>query len=329
VARTFVPDLGVQATAARLLALALGMTAASFALNLLVPQLATTEQAVVFIGAMAVVLFGFWQGLARAEPNASSSPRVWLAVAVAYVAWLALIWWLALSSAFRSGGRIQALPVAIVLPLLIGLPLLLRSRRIGAVLDATPATWLIGLQVYRVFGSVFLANWVLGTLSGVFAVPAGAGDTLVGLLALPVAAYVAAGPRAARGWAVAWNVLGIVDLVDAVVLGFLSTPGPLQLIAPAAGGPSPITLYPLVMIPAFAVPSSILLHALSLRQLRRRERRGAPAALEMPTPSGAGVVIRSAGSRDRLAEQPNERELNDRGSRGAGSPASSTRFPHR
>jgi hypothetical protein len=46
-------------------------------------------------------------------------------------------------------------------------------------------------------------------------------------------------------------------------------PGPLQLIVPSipntAGG-----LYPNVMIPAFAVPSSILLHALSLRQLRRR-----------------------------------------------------------
>jgi hypothetical protein len=33
--------------------------------------------------------------------------------------------------------------------------------------------------------------------------------------------------------------------------------------------------YPLVMIPAFAVPSSIILHALSLRQLLRQ--RAAPA----------------------------------------------------
>jgi hypothetical protein len=31
-------------------------------------------------------------------------------------------------------------------------------------------------------------------------------------------------------------------------------------------------LYPAVLIPAFAVPSSILLHALSLRQLRRARR---------------------------------------------------------
>ena len=31
-------------------------------------------------------------------------------------------------------------------------------------------------------------------------------------------------------------------------------------------------IYPNVMVPAFAVPSSILLHVLSLRQLRRRSR---------------------------------------------------------
>jgi hypothetical protein len=33
-----------------------------------------------------------------------------------------------------------------------------------------------------------------------------------------------------------------------------------------------VGLYPAVLIPAFAVPSSILLHVLSLRQLRRASR---------------------------------------------------------
>jgi hypothetical protein len=42
-----------------------------------------------------------------------------------------------------------------------------------------------------------------------------------------------------------------------------------------------IGIYPNVMIPTFAVPSSILLHALSLRQLYRRasrEKAATPAA---------------------------------------------------
>jgi hypothetical protein len=88
---------------------------------------------------------------------------------------------------------------------------------------------------------------------------------------------------------VLWNVLGILDLVNAVLIGALSTPGPLQVIVTAVR--SPIGTYPLVMIPAFGVPSSLLLHALSLRQLRRLARRAvAPpraSAAETLSPSPA------------------------------------------
>ena len=49
------------------------------------------------------------------------------------------------------------------------------------------------------------------------------------------------------------------------------TPGPLQLIVPSIPNATSGT-YPTVLIPAFVVPSAILLHAVSLRQLRRRGR---------------------------------------------------------
>jgi hypothetical protein len=126
----------------------------------------------------------------------------------------------------------------------------------------------VALQVYRIFGSVFLAGWIAGTLPAVFALPAGAGDTLVGLLALPVALLLHFGGRGAVELAVAWNVLGILDLVNAITLGAFTTPGPLQLIVPDRL--NLVAAYPLVLIPAFAVPLSLLLHATSLRQLRRR-----------------------------------------------------------
>ncbi|MGX7875252.1 hypothetical protein ACVDG5_023245 [Mesorhizobium sp. ORM6] len=54
-------------------------------------------------------------------------------------------------------------------------------------------------------------------------------------------------------------------------MGMITSPGPWQLIVPdmqsiGAGD------YPGVLTPAFVVPSSILLHVLSLRQLRRHGR---------------------------------------------------------
>jgi hypothetical protein len=49
----------------------------------------------------------------------------------------------------------------------------------------------------------------------------------------------------------------------------ITTPGPLQLIVPSVASIG-AGAYPGVLTPAFVVPSSILLHLLSLRQLRRR-----------------------------------------------------------
>ena len=72
-----------------------------------------------------------------------------------------------------------------------------------------------------------------------------------------------------RRAAIAWNILGLGDFAVAITLGAITSPGPFQLIVPdvpsiGAGD------YPGVLTPAFVVPSSILLHALSLRQLIRR-----------------------------------------------------------
>jgi hypothetical protein len=166
------------------------------------------------------------------------------------------------------------LPLAIFLPVIIGAPLLLFSKRIGQVLDEMPASWLVALQVYRVFGSWALAAWLRGALPGAFALPAGIGDVLTGLFALPAAIAVATGTAAGRRAATLWNIFGLADFAVAITMGMITSPGPLQLIVPdvqsiGAGD------YPGVLTPAFVVPSSILLHMLSLRQLRRRSRAGA------------------------------------------------------
>lgn len=200
---------------------------------------------------LALTLYGAWVGLTRAGFGAARRLAVWLTVAALLLLWLSVAWWLALAGGFQT--RAGPLP-AIVVPLLIGLPILLGSRTIGRVLDATPPAWLVGLQVARILGSAFLFGWLAGNLHGTFVLPAGVGDTLVGLLALPVAFVLQSAMRGGRLLAVGWNVLGILDLVDAIALAALANTVP---------------AYPLVLIPAFGVPLELLLHAVSLRQLRR------------------------------------------------------------
>jgi hypothetical protein len=252
------------------LALALVLAVLWLALNVLLPVLQATGVASVAIRVTihGLMLAGLWLGLARTSFAAPARLKVWLALAVPITAWLTVVWWLALTGAFRPRPGVPALPLAIFLPVLLAAPLLLNSKRIGTLLDATPTAWLVGLQVYRVFGGIFLVSWSRGTIPGSFALPAGIGDVLVGVLALPVASLLASGHGDARRLALAWNVLGLLDFAIAISIGILSAPGPLQLIIPEPPNRE-LGTFPSVMIPAFAVPSSILLHALSLRQLLR------------------------------------------------------------
>ena len=222
------------------------------------------------LGILVSVALGLWLGLERTGLALRQRASVFLALAVPYVMWLSVIWSTAVNGAFLPGHFPPRLPIAIFLPLIVFMPLLLASKRVGQLLDAMPAGWLIGLQVFRVFGGAFLVGWARGAIPGVFALPAGIGDVTTGLMALSVAYGLAAGSRNAHRAAIAWNIFGLTDFAIAVGIGLAISPGPLQLIVPSIPNTT-VGTYPAVLIPAFAVPSSILLHALSLRQLRRRQ----------------------------------------------------------
>ena len=217
-----------------------------------------------------LLALGLWLGLERTDLTPDHRRNFWLAVLIPYTLWLAVIWSGAINGLFLPRvSPVPLLPLAIFLPVIIGTPILLSSKRMGQVLDAMPVSWLIALQLYRVFGSLFLVGWARNVIPGVFALPAGIGDLITGLLAVPVAIALAADTPAARRAAVGWNVFGLFDFTVAVSIGLMIAPGPLQLIVPSIPNTT-AGVYPNVLIPAFAVPSSILLHALSLRQLRRR-----------------------------------------------------------
>jgi len=219
-----------------------------------------------------LIALGLWLGLERTGLTPGQRRSTWLAIMVPLTLWAAAAWTAAINGVFRTGASpLPLLPSAIFLPVLIGAPLLLLSKRVGMLLDAMPTTWLVALQVYRVFGSQWLAYWLRGLLPGLWALPAGAGDVLTGLFAVPAAIALATGTAEGRKAAILWNIFGLADFAVAITLGMIISPGPFQLIA-LNGASVGLDGYPNVLTPAFVVPSSILLHALSLRQLRRRRR---------------------------------------------------------
>ena len=219
-----------------------------------------------------LIALGLWLGLERTGLTPGQRRTTWLAIMVPFTLWAAIAWTAAINGVFRTGATpLPLLPSAIFLPMIIGAPLLLLSKRVGQLLDAMPRTWLVALQLYRVFGSQWLAYSLRGLLPGLWALPAGTGDVLTGLFAVPAAIVLATGTAEGRKAAILWNIFGFADLAVAITLGMIIAPGPFQLIVP--NGPNiGLDGYPNVLTPAFVVPGSILLHALSLRQLRRHSR---------------------------------------------------------
>jgi len=248
--------------------------------NIWLPWLAPTgiPTVLVRLAIYVAILTGVWLGLRRTDFSASKRVGVWLAIALPFTIWMGVAWYLAVTGTFHvipGAARLPRLPIAIFLPLILALPPLLWSRSIGALLDAMPPSWLIALQVYRVLGGIFLVNWLNGSVAGVFAWPAGIGDMATGIMALPAALAVVSGTASGRRTGLWWNAFGLLDFAVAITMGFLTSPGAFQQF----GFDIPISqagTYPTVMIPIFAVPSSILLHALSIRQLRRAADPSAP-----------------------------------------------------
>ena len=176
---------------------------------------------------------------------------------------------LALSSAevFR-GVAVPTIEFGIFMPIVIGLVWLWRSETAIRLIDAIPQSWLVGIQFYRVLGLIFLLLNAEGSLPSLFALPAGNGDVIVGLLAPVVAVAYARGVVGRELLVRGWNILGLLDLAVAITTGFLTSPSPLQMFSFDAPNEL-IDAYPLVLVPVFGVPLAVLLHVASLVKLGR------------------------------------------------------------
>jgi hypothetical protein len=135
--------------------------------------------------------------------------------------------------------------------------------------------WLIGLQLFRAIGGVFLIEMVRGNIPGIFAYPAGVGDLLVALVAAIVLVKYWKAKHIPGGAVALVIVLGVADFLSAFLFGFGSSETPVQLFFPEV--PNNVIVFPTGLIPLFLVPYAIFFHVLSgLSYVRHEHRRQQP-----------------------------------------------------
>ena len=175
------------------------------------------------------------------------------------VGWFSAICWLAERGAFISGTNKP--PVAVGLAFTVPILLYLVTERTlpgwrARVTSVSPVL-LISMNGWRFIGLGFLMANIEGLLPGGFAWPAGLGDIIMAVTAPWVAARVAADDRFRLGTLfLLWNLFGIADFLDAVLLGTLYNTGLMQRL-------------PLVLIPCFFVPLLFIVHITLLEQRRK------------------------------------------------------------
>src|ERR671914_1606848 len=119
---------------------------------------------------------------------------------------------------------------------------------------------IVAAQTYRILGIAFLLGMTQGLFDPAFAIPAGVGDILIRVTAIPFAIFLWKGYSWEKYAVIVWSVLGIADLVNAVTLGLITNPD---------FSTSTMVTFPWILVPTVAVPTALVLHVITLYRLRK------------------------------------------------------------
>ena len=215
-------------------------------------------------GAISMAFLVVLIGLAAIRPASK-----FLAFATAGT-WIALIVTIAALGGFGPGvsGPFPTPVIAFLIVVVAGTTGWLAWPAFRRALLSIPLVALVSINGVRVAGVFFLILHAQGRLAAPFSTSAGWGDIIVGAIAIPVAVLMIWKGTAPRWLLASWNALGVLDLITAIALGALSTPGtPFQVFTEAPGTNAMGTL-PWVIIPTILVPLFLLTHLAIAVRLR-------------------------------------------------------------
>lgn len=223
------------------------------------------------IGTTATICVMLWRGALSAGLDRRIATRVAGGVAIGWAAWVLASVLLANAEIYRFEPTrpVPWLPVGMLGALAAAL-LVTRTPVVSRILAQPDALWRLTVpQIFRVVGVTFLVVMALGKLPAVFALPAGLGDIAIGVEAVFVARNLRRGIVDRR--TVWFNILGLVDLVVALAIGFAAAPAAVRLLL-VSPTTEAISLLPLALIPVTVVPLAMTLHLTSLVKLRAAAR---------------------------------------------------------
>ena len=151
------------------------------------------------------------------------------------------------------------------LPPLVFVIYMVASGRMNTVLAIIPQHWLILIQSFRIVMEFILLFLFLDSIIPVQMTFEGKNfDILSGITALIVAHFVYRN-KVSNNIIIAWNVFGLLLLLNIFVIAILSTPLPIRVFMNEPAN-TVVAYFPFVWLPGFVVPVAYTMHFLSIKK---------------------------------------------------------------
>ncbi len=214
-----------------------------------------------------IILTGLYRALQKTKWDTQKKLKIFFGTTAVIITWIVLVTVLAYKNFFADFTKLPPRPGLVLLLPLPFVIMIALSRSGTKLLQTVPPSWLVFIQSFRIF--VELLIWfafMSGKLPVQMSVEGRNFDVLTGILALPVGYFLLRKKSYAPKIAIAYNVLGLVLLLNIVVTAFLSMPTSLRYFM---NEPSAVLVgsFPFILLPAVLVPIAYSFHIFSLRQL--------------------------------------------------------------
>jgi len=216
---------------------------------------------------LAIIAYGLHLALHNTNFERRKKQRILFGTIICFALWVTVLTVLSYKGFFAN---FTSLPPRPVIAMLLPMPIILLisfSSTGTQILQAVPAHWLILIQSFRIL--VELLIW-LAVLANKFPIQMSFEgrnfDILSGVLALGATYLVVRDAQAAPKIMIAFNVIGIVLLLNILIVALLSMPTTFRYFMNEPSAAS-VAQFPFILLPGILVPIAYSFHIFSLRQL--------------------------------------------------------------